>query len=110
MGMNIRSSGMWGIGYVVVEMRRRKLLKRLVATPMSRAEFLWSFVIMRALFLRLELPILLGCAWLAFTVAVAGSLPRRVDAGTAGGRPFTGLAPIAASRAPNKQPWRRPVH
>ena len=56
-GMNIMSSGMWGIGYVVVEMRTRKLLKRLVATPMSRAQFLLSFVLMRALFLFLELPV-----------------------------------------------------
>ncbi|HYZ88654.1 MAG TPA: ABC transporter permease, partial [Myxococcales bacterium] len=44
-GMNIMSSGMWGIGYVVVDMRTRRLLKRLIATPMSRAQFLWSFVL-----------------------------------------------------------------
>ena len=40
LGMNLMSAGMWGIGYVVVDMRTKKLLKRLVATPMSRAQFL----------------------------------------------------------------------
>src|SRR5205807_487783 len=73
-GMNIMSGSMWGIGYVVVEMRTRKLLKRLMATPMSRAQFLWSFVLMRAAFFFLELPLLLLFGWLAFGVGVAGSL------------------------------------
>jgi ABC-type polysaccharide/polyol phosphate export permease len=102
-GMNIMSSGMWGIGYVVVEMRTRKLLKRLVATPMSRAQFLWSFVIMRALFLLLELPILLGFAWLAFKVGVAGSLPLLVGVCIVGAMSFAGLGLLVASRAQNTQ-------
>src|SRR5260370_19073603 len=102
-GMNIMSGGMWGIGYVVVEMRTRKLLKRLVATPMSRAQFLWSFVIMRALFLLLELPILLGFAWLAFKVGVAGSLPVLVGVCIVGAMSFAGLGLLVASRAPNTQ-------
>jgi ABC-2 type transport system permease protein len=102
-GMNIMSSGMWGIGYVVVEMRTRKLLKRLVATPMSRAEFLTSFVAMRALFLFLELPILLGFGWLAFKVGVAGSLPLLVAVGLLGALSFSGIGLLVASRAQNTQ-------
>ncbi len=31
--MNLMNSGMWGIGFALVEMRQRKLLKRFVATP-----------------------------------------------------------------------------
>ncbi len=102
-GMNIMSSGMWGIGYVVVEMRTRKLLKRLVATPMSRAQFLSSFVMMRALFLFLELPILLGFAWLAFKVGVAGSLPLLVGVSLLGALTFAGIGLLVASRAQNTQ-------
>lgn len=68
--MNLMSGGMWGIGYVVVEMRTRNLLKRLVATPMSRAQFLLSFVLMRALFILFALPVLLGFAWAAFHVGI----------------------------------------
>ena len=102
-GMNIMSSGMWGIGYVVVEMRTRKLLKRLVATPMSRAQFLSSFVMMRALFLFIELPVLLGFASLAFKVGVAGSLPLLVGVSFLGAMTFAGIGLLVASRAQNTQ-------
>jgi len=102
-GMNVMSSGMWGIGYVVVEMRTRKLLKRLVATPMSRAQFLGSFVLMRALFLFLELPVLLGFGKLAFNVGVAGSLPLLVAVGLLGALAFAGIGLLVASRAQNTQ-------
>jgi ABC-2 type transport system permease protein len=102
-GMNIMSSGMWGIGYVVVEMRTRKLLKRLVATPMSRAQFLGSFVMMRALFLFLELPVLLGFGWLTFQVGVAGSLPLLLGVALLGALSFAGLGLLVASRAQNTQ-------
>jgi len=102
-GMNIMSSGMWGIGYVVVEMRTRKLLKRLVATPMSRAQFLWSFVLMRALFLFIELPVLLGFGWFAFKVGVAGSLPLLFGVSLLGALAFAGIGLLVASRAQNTQ-------
>ena len=102
-GMNIMSSGMWGIGYVVVEMRTKKLLKRLVATPMSRAQLLLSFVLLRALFLVLELPVLLGFGWLTFRVAVAGSLPLFLGVSVLGALAFSGLGLLVASRAQNTQ-------
>jgi len=43
-GMNLMGSGMWGVGFVIVDMRVRKLLKRYVATPMKRTDFLWSMI------------------------------------------------------------------
>lgn len=103
LGMNLMSAGMWGIGYVVVEMRTKKLLKRMVATPMSRAQFLWSFVIMRALFLVLELPVLLGFAWLVFKVGVAGSWPLLLGVSLLGALCFAGIGLLVASRAQNTQ-------
>src|SRR5262249_32819814 len=42
MGLNIMGGGMWGVGFVIVDMRVRKLLKRLLATPMRRSDFLLS--------------------------------------------------------------------
>jgi len=102
-GMNVMSSGMWGIGYVVVEMRTRKLLKRLIATPMSRAQFLWSFVLMRSAFLFIELPALLVFGWLAFKVGVAGSLALLVAMALLGALCFSGIGLLVASRAQNTQ-------
>ena len=96
-GMNVMSSGMWGIGYVVVEMRTRKLLKRLIATPMSRAQF------MRSAFLFVELPLLLLFGWFAFHVGVAGSLPLLVALALLGALSFSGIGLLVASRAQNTQ-------
>jgi ABC-type polysaccharide/polyol phosphate export permease len=103
LGMQLMSAGMWGIGYVIVDMRTKKLLKRLVATPMSRAQFLWSFVVMRALFLLMELPVLLGFAWLVFKVGVAGSVLLMLGVSLLGALAFAGLGLLVASRAQNTQ-------
>jgi len=103
LGLNLMSAGMWGIGYVLVDMRTRKLLKRLVATPMSRAQFLWSFVVMRALFLLLEVPVLLGFAWIVFKVGVAGSIPLLIAVALLGALAFAGVGLLVASRAQNTQ-------
>ena len=43
LGMNLMNSGMWGIGFALVDMRQRKLLKRFVGTPMRRGRvFVWG--------------------------------------------------------------------
>jgi len=102
-GLNIMSSGMWGVAYVIVETRQKKLLKRLVATPMRRGEFLLSFVFLRMLFLALELPVLLGFAWLTFHVAVRGSVALVVALASVGALAFSGLGLLVASRATNTQ-------
>ena len=84
-------------------MRTKKLLKRLVATPMSRAQFLWSFVVMRALFLLMELPVLLGFAWLVFRVGVAGSFALLLGVSLIGALAFAGIGLLVAARAQNTQ-------
>jgi hypothetical protein len=43
-GLNLMGSGVWGTGFSIVDARRKKLLKRLLATPMSKAEYLFSRV------------------------------------------------------------------
>jgi ABC-type multidrug transport system permease subunit len=102
-GMNIMSSGMWGVGYLIVEMRTRKLIKRMVATPMRRGEFLLSFIFMRMLVLFFELPVLLLFGWLVFGVRVHGSLALLSALVTLGAVVFAGLGLLVASRAQNTQ-------
>jgi ABC-type polysaccharide/polyol phosphate export permease len=101
-GVNLMTAGMWGIGYVLVEIRVKKLLKRMIATPMSRAQFLFSFVVMRSLFLLVELPVLLGFAYLAFRVSIAGSLALFLGVALLGSLSFAGLGLLMASRAQNQ--------
>lgn len=73
LGMNLMASGTWGIGFAVVDARRRKLLKRLVATPMPKHSFLLSFLLSRMLMLVAEVAVLLGFANLVFGVPIRGN-------------------------------------
>jgi ABC-type multidrug transport system permease subunit len=102
-GMNLMSGSMWGIGYAIVEMRTKKLVKRMLATPMRRSDFLLSFVIMRALFVAVEVPVLFGFAWVAFGVGVLGSKLLLLAVCLLGAFTFGGLGLLAASRAQNTQ-------
>jgi ABC-type multidrug transport system permease subunit len=72
LGMGLMGSGIWGIGFTIVDARRKRLLKRFMATPMSRAEYLGSFVISRFTFLILEVGLLLTFAVLFFGVPLRG--------------------------------------
>ncbi len=72
LGMNLMGSGIWGLGFAIVDARRKHLLKRLVATPMSRTQFLASFVLSRLTFLIIEVALLIGFAALVFGVPLRG--------------------------------------
>ena len=74
LGMNLMGSGIWGLGFAIVDARRKRLLKRLIATPMSRTQYLASFLLSRLTLLVLEVGLLLGFAALVFGVPVRGSL------------------------------------
>lgn len=74
LGMNLMGSGIWGLGFTIVDARRRKLLKRLVASPMRRWEFLLSFLLSRLLTLVIEVIALVAFAILVFGVPLRGSL------------------------------------
>jgi ABC-type multidrug transport system permease subunit len=102
-GMNIMSAGMWGIGWVIVEDRQKKLLRRLVATPMRRSAYLLSFVLVRLLFLVLEVPALVGFATIAFGVPLRGSAAALGAMAVLGALAFAGLGLLVASRARNTQ-------
>ncbi len=101
--MNLMSSSMWGIGYLIVDMRTRKLIKRMLATPMRRGDFLLSFVLMRAIFVLCEVPILLAFGWFAFGVQVTGSPLLILALSVLGALTFAGLGLLVASRAQNTQ-------
>jgi ABC-type multidrug transport system permease subunit len=99
LGMNLMGSGMWGVGFVIVDMRVRKLLKRFVATPMKRADFLWSMIGGRLVFMIPELVIVLGTGVLFFGIVIKGSLFAILVFSLAGAISFSGLGLLVASRA-----------
>jgi len=99
LGMNLMGSGIWGIGFSIVDARRKRLLKRLIATPMSRPQYLASFVLSRLTWLVLEVALLLGFAALVFKVPVRGSLLSLALICLLSALSFASLGLLLASRA-----------
>jgi ABC-2 type transport system permease protein len=99
LGMNIMSTGLWGVGFSIVQSRTKKLLKRLVATPMSKAHYLMSHVFSRLLFLALEVTVIVGFARLFFDVRIHGSVAALAGLALVGALAFGGLGLLLASRA-----------
>ena len=99
LGMNLMNSGMWGIGFALVDMRQRKLLKRFVGTPMRRSDFLLALTSSRLVLMVIEIGLLLGFGVLAFHMRVLGSLFTILLINTVGAISFGGLGLLTASRA-----------
>ena len=98
-GMNLMGTGIWGIGFAIVDQRRRKLLKRLIATPMSRADYLAAFLLSRLGWLVLEVGVLLAFGVFVFDVPVRGSIVSLTLVCLLSGFTFGGLGLLVASRA-----------
>lgn len=99
LGMNLLGSGIWGVGFSVVQARQRKLLKRFMATPMRRSHYLLSFILSRLVFLILEVVALVGFGRLIFGVGVRGSFVTLAGITVLGAFAFAGLGLLVASRA-----------
>jgi ABC-2 type transport system permease protein len=74
LGMNLMGSAIWGMGFSIVEARQKKLLKRLVASPMPRWQYLASYLLSRLAMLVLEVVAFLGFARWVFGVPFRGSM------------------------------------
>lgn len=99
LGMNLMGSGIWGIGFAIVDARKKKLLKRLIATPMSRAEYLASFLFFRLSLLAIEVSTLIGFGTLVFGVPLRGSFLQLVTICVLSSLSFGGIGLLLASRA-----------
>ena len=99
MGTNLMGGGLFGVGFVIVDLRVRKLLKRFLATPMKKHHFLLSLLISRLVFVLVEIAVLLLFAWLAFDVTVHGSWLALTALVFVAGLSFGGLGLLIACRA-----------
>jgi ABC-2 type transport system permease protein len=98
-GTNLMGGGLFGIGFLVVDLRVRKLLKRFLATPMRKRDFLLSLVLSRLLFTLVEIFVLLVFARLMFGVRVYGDLFALSAVILAGSAAFSGIGLLLACRA-----------
>ena len=99
LAMNLMGSGMWGIGFSIVDARRKKLLKRFVATPMRRHHYLASFLVMRLGLMVIEVTVIATFGYFAFGVPMRGSLLAFGVACLLGALVFGSLGLLVASRA-----------
>jgi ABC-2 type transport system permease protein len=99
LGMNLLAGSMWGVGYVVVDMRVRKLLKRFAATPMKRSHFLWSTLGGRMAFMIPEIVVILGAGVFLFGFPIRGNVFAILFLSLLGATSFAGLGLLTACRA-----------
>ena len=98
LGMNLMGSGIWGIGFAIVDARRKKLLKRFVATPMSRGQYLLSFMLSRLVLLFVEVVALVGFGAWIFGVPVRAPLAELAFLCLLASFSFSALGLLIASR------------
>jgi len=99
LAMNIMGSSIWSLAFAIVTQRNKKLLKRLAATPMSRLEYLLSFVLSRLVFLGLELLVLLGFGVWVLDVPIRGAIGSLVVMAFIGAAAFGAIGLLVSSRS-----------
>ena len=98
LGMNIMGTGVWSVAFSIVGARTKKLLKRLLATPMRKSDYLAAQMLSRFGFLCLEVIVLVLFGWLAFGVDVKGPVSLFAAVCLAGAFSFAGLGLLVAAR------------
>lgn len=98
LGMNLMGTGIWSLAFSITNARNKRILKRLVATPMRRSDFLLAQILARLVFLAIEVALLVGFGWIAFGVAVRGSLLLLILLCFVGAMCFCGLGLLIGSR------------
>ena len=98
-GMGLMGGGMWGVGFSIVDMRIRQLLKRFLGTPMKKRHFLTAMMLSRLMFTIPEIVVVLVFSWLFFGVTNQGSYWLVALLVVLGGFEFAGIGLLVASRA-----------
>ncbi len=99
LGMNIMGSSVWGIGFAIVDARRKRLLKRFVATPMRRPHYLLSFLLMRLALMIIEVSVITAFAALVFGVPLRGAVWQLTIVAIASALAFGSIGLFIAARA-----------
>jgi ABC-2 type transport system permease protein len=97
LAMGVMMSATWGISYTMIERRSKKLLRRMVATPMKKSNFLIALVSVRFMMNVLEGLILFLFAWLVFGIHMQGSFSALLGVFIAGNIAFAGIAILVSS-------------
>ncbi|GET28847.1 ABC transporter permease [Prolixibacter sp. SD074] len=101
--MNVMTSCMWGISYGIIDRRSKKLLRRMVATPMKKTNFLIAFITVRFVMNFIESALLVLVTWLVFGITIQGSIVGLLAIFMAGNLAFAGIAIFVSSHTANTE-------
>ena len=101
--MGVMMSSMWGISYGIIEKRSKKLLRRLVATPMKKSHFLIALITVRITMNFIESLVLILFALFAFKMTIQGSISALILMFLAGNIAFAGIAVFVSSHTSNTE-------
>jgi ABC-type multidrug transport system permease subunit len=101
--MDLMMSIMWGMSYGMIERRSRKLLRRMVATPMKKSHFLAALMFVRIAMNFIESALLVLFAYLVFDVTIQGSAGALCLVFLAGNIAFGGIAIFVSSHTANTE-------
>ena len=99
LGIGLMGGGMWGVGFAIVDMRIRKLLKRYMATPMRRSDFLISMLFSRLVFMVPQVLVLILFSYFLFDYRVYGSMMAVTVLIFLGAMEFAAIGLVVGSRA-----------
>ena len=95
--MGVMMSIMWGVSYEIIDSRSKKLLRRMVATPMKKSHYLIALITVRLGMNFVESGLLFLFTWLAFGIKVQGSVPALLTIFMSGNIAFAGIAILMSS-------------
>jgi ABC-2 type transport system permease protein len=99
LGLNLMGTGIWGIGFSIVNARLKKTLKLMVATPMRKSDYLLAQITSRFVFLILEVVLILAFGVAVFRVPIRGSLALLSLTTVLGAVGFAGIGLLVVARA-----------
>jgi ABC-type multidrug transport system permease subunit len=103
LSMGIMMSCCWGISYTIIERRSKKLLRRMVATPMKRSNFLIALITARFTMNIFEALLLILFSWLYFDIHLQGSITALIAVFIAGNIAFSGISILISSHTANSE-------
>ena len=103
LAMGIMMACSWGISYTIIERRSKKLLRRMVATPMKKSNLLFALITARFSMNLAEALLLFLFGWFYFGVKVQGSWPALIVLFIAGNIAFSGISILVSSRTSNTE-------
>lgn len=103
LAMGVMMSSTWGISYTIIERRSKKLLRRMVATPMKKSNLLIALISARFSMNMVEALLLFIFSWLYFGIQIQGSIAALILIFIAGNIAFAGISVLISSHTSNPE-------